>query len=102
MSRPIIEDDLIRIMQHNEDRLNRLEVDQSFPVGLITLSSIPSPHDGFLICDGTSVLRVQYPELWSFIGVRHGTPLDAETFVLPNIAPLGVSYFQIAHGFKAF
>ena len=56
-----------------------------------TKSIIPS---GYLICDGTAVLRSSYPELFSVIGVTYG-PGDGETtFNLPDMAgraALGVS-----------
>lgn len=56
-----------------------------------TKSTIPS---GYLVCDGSAVLRSSYPELFSVIGVTYG-PGDGETtFNLPDMAgrvALGVS-----------
>lgn len=41
--------------------------------------------DGFLLCDGTAVSRVNYPNLFSVIGVAWGIGDGSTTFNLPNL-----------------
>lgn len=56
------------------------------PVGVVLQFSgkdtmIP---DGFLICDGSSLLRTDYPDLFNVIGTTYGS-VDNTHFNLPNI-----------------
>lgn len=39
---------------------------------------------GFLLCDGSEVRRVDFPELYAYLGDSQGTPTSTSTFVLPN------------------
>jgi microcystin-dependent protein len=41
---------------------------------------------GWLVCDGRSVLRADYPQLYTAIGTRHGQgAVPGTTFALPNL-----------------
>ncbi len=37
-----------------------------------------------LLCDGSEVPRVSFPELYAYLGDSEGTPADADNFVLPD------------------
>jgi microcystin-dependent protein len=52
----------------------------------------PHAPDGFLLCNGDSVSRTQYPELFSIIGDHFGPGDGANMFKLPDLrgrSPLG-------------
>ena len=61
-------------------------IDIAMPIGSIILyvlqgSSVPS---GFLRCNGSLILRADYPELFNLIGTRHGSSAS-DNFRLPNL-----------------
>jgi len=63
------------------------------PVGSIILWPGLDAPQGWLLCEGDSVLRADYPELFDAIGTTYGSSSGA-TFNLPNLLerfPLGVS-----------
>lgn len=39
---------------------------------------------GFLLCDGSEVSRIDFPELFAYLGDSQGSPVDAANFLLPN------------------
>jgi microcystin-dependent protein len=43
-----------------------------------------TPPEGWLLCDGSTVSRSQYPELFAAIGTIHGQGNGATTFHLPD------------------
>ncbi len=45
-------------------------------------SNVPA---GWLLCDGRSIERVQYPQLWQAIGGSWGTGNGTTTFLLPDL-----------------
>lgn len=62
-------------------------------VGMITMFSGPSTSvpPGWLLCDGSEVLKTAFPELWTLIGTTYGTGATGY-FVLPdfdNALPIG-------------
>lgn len=74
------------------------------PVGSIILFAGIAPPANTLICDGSSVLRIDYPQLFSVIGVTWGA-VDASHFTLPDLrgaVPVGAgqrpggSFFTLA------
>lgn len=61
------------------------------PVGSIELYPSNMPPSGWLICDGSSVLRATYPALFTVIGSLYGA-VDSTHFSLPDFRqrfPLG-------------
>jgi microcystin-dependent protein len=54
------------------------------PPGSITAFATGSAPGGWLICDGASLLRAEYPDLFSVIGVTYGS-VDGTHFNLPNM-----------------
>ncbi len=52
--------------------------------GLIAMWPSDSIPDGWLLCDGSSVLRATYPDLFSAIGTTFGAA-DGTHFNLPNL-----------------
>jgi hypothetical protein len=52
--------------------------------------SVPS----HLLCDGREVPKIEYPELYGFLGDTQGTPADADNFVLPDF--IGAAAFAPA------
>jgi len=54
------------------------------PTGSITMYGGSSAPAGWLICDGSSVSRALYPELFEVLGTHFGTA-DASTFKLPDL-----------------
>ena len=54
------------------------------PVGTIISAMRTTVPSGYLYCDGTSVSRATYPQLFEVIGTSCGT-VDANTFNLPKL-----------------
>jgi microcystin-dependent protein len=54
------------------------------PPGSITAFATGTAPGGWLICDGASLLRASYPDLFSVIGTTYGS-LDGTHFNLPNM-----------------
>lgn len=59
--------------------------DASTPTGAIELFGGTAIPRGWLVCDGSSVSRTQFPALWGLIGVSFGSPDNATTFKLPDL-----------------
>jgi microcystin-dependent protein len=61
------------------------------PVGTILWGGYSTPPDHCLVCDGTSLLKAEYPDLFGEIGVAFGSA-DADHFSLPDLrsrSPIG-------------
>lgn len=54
------------------------------PVGAIFMWGTVSAPTGYLLCDGSSLLRADYPDLFAVIGTQFGSA-DATHFNLPNL-----------------
>jgi microcystin-dependent protein len=54
------------------------------PTGSITAFATGSAPGGWLICDGSSLLRASYPALFAVIGTTYGS-VDGTHFNLPNM-----------------
>lgn len=59
------------------------QVAANSPSGSVLLYAGSSAPTGFLLCDGSSVLRATYPGLFSAIGTTYGS-VDGTHFNLPN------------------
>ena len=55
-----------------------------FPVGTITQTAATAAGTGWLFCDGSSLVRATYPELFTAIGVTYGS-VSGSTFTLPDL-----------------
>lgn len=53
------------------------------PAGIVIPFPATSAPSGYLACDGSSLLRASYPDLFSAIGTAYGAA-DADHFTLPN------------------
>ena len=47
-----------------------------FPIGTITQTAATAAGTGWLFCDGSSLVRATYPELFTAIGVTYGSASD--------------------------
>lgn len=55
----------------------------TLPIGIIVPYASNTPPDGWLLCNGATVSRTEYSELFEVIGTKYGT-LGSTTFRLPN------------------
>ena len=55
-----------------------------FPIGTITQTAATAAGTGWLFCDGSSLVRATYPELFTAIGVTYGST-SGTTFTLPDL-----------------
>jgi microcystin-dependent protein len=53
-------------------------------IGDLKHSAQSNDHEGWVICDGRSISRTEYSDLFSVIGTSFGTPDDDLTFKLPD------------------
>ena len=63
-------------------------LDDNFPIGMVVLfinDTQFAVDSGWLACDGTSVAKASYPELYAEIGGSFGE--TTTHFTLPDIAP---------------
>jgi len=63
------------------------------PVGATMLWHMETPPDRWLICDGSGVLKADYPELFALFGTKYGGSVDF--FGLPDLVdrvPYGASF----------
>lgn len=65
---------------------------QTITDGIATVTGAPN---GWLICDGSELLKSEYSELAAALGNTWGTPSSSEYFKLPDLrgrAPIGTNY----------
>jgi microcystin-dependent protein len=55
------------------------------PAGAVMWFCSPRPPEGYLLCDGSEVSRVQYSQLFRAIGTIYGDGDSVSTFNLPNL-----------------
>lgn len=60
-----------------------IEINDTQPIGEIIDSGSDTAPLGYLPCDGRSLLRSEYPELFKAIGTKYGA-VDAQHFNLPK------------------
>jgi len=63
------------------------------PIGVIRLFAGSTAPNGWLICDGSSVKRNEYSNLFNVIGTTYGVGNSNNTFTLPDMrgrCPIGV------------
>ncbi len=61
------------------------------PAGTVIMFAGPNIPDGWLLCDGRTVRRADFPNLFSAIAVTYGVGDGVNTFGLPNL----VARFQV-------
>lgn len=61
-----------------------IQLGNDVPIGTILPFSGTTIPDGYLLCNGTSLLRTDYPDLFNVIGTTYGS-VDSTHFNLPNI-----------------
>lgn len=76
---------------------------QGCPVGTIMMWGMPHsssfPSSRWMHCDGSILLRSQYPRLFTAIGTTWGTGYGKDYFQLP---PTNCFYFNVCGGFGVF
>lgn len=55
------------------------------PVGVVQAYAGSTTPDGWLLCDGSTVSRTTYANLFAVIGTKYGTGNGSTTFNLPNL-----------------
>ena len=63
------------------------------PVGVIEMFAGSTAPNGWLVCDGSTVSRKTYSDLFKVIGVTYGAGNSNDTFTLPDMrgrTPIGV------------
>lgn len=83
-----IADDAITAAKLDPNAINPDSISQALrellvPIGSVMAFAGATPPAGWLLCDGTSVDRVAYPDLFAVIGTNHGA-VDGFTFNLPD------------------
>lgn len=53
-------------------------------VGELKEFPLSTPVAGFLLCDGSEVAKLDFPELDAYLDDNEGTPVDPLNFVLPD------------------
>lgn len=78
---------------HNDDgSLNKTALHMATPAGAVLPYAGSAAPSGFLLCNGASVLRATYPDLFTAIGTAFGS-VDGTHFTLPDMrgrTPVGV------------
>lgn len=57
---------------------------QLVPVGTVVAFAGSSAPEGWLMCDGSAVVRTTYPNLWAILGTTYGSGDGSTTFNLPD------------------
>lgn len=52
-------------------------------IGDVKYSIVQTDHAGWLICDGRTLLRAEYPELFNLVGTKYGST-SSDNFNLPD------------------
>lgn len=63
----------------------RIGSGDSVPTGTVLWLSTPTVPVGYLLCDGRTVGRATYPDLFTAIGTTYGAGDGSTTFNLPNL-----------------
>lgn len=65
--------------------INIMNNQYAMPIGTIIPFGSNNIPAGYLICDGSEVLKTDYPELYGVIGNAFGTVTDSTKFKLPDL-----------------
>jgi microcystin-dependent protein len=72
------------------------EEPMTVPVGSTMLWHMDMPPDRWIICDGSGVLKADYPQLWALFGSKYGSSVDY--FGVPDLrgrSPFGADFTTI-------
>jgi len=87
--------DYASIRMHDGSTAGGIKV---LPSGMICMHGAAAAPSGWLLCEGSSVSRTTYSELFATIGTTYGVGDGSTTFTLPNFqdrAPYGASTFTL-------
>lgn len=80
-------DDMATLVYNQNSNMWVPDATDVIPVGSITPYTSATSLDGYLFCDGSIVLRSQYPKLFEAIGTKYNTSGETSLqFRLPNIS----------------
>lgn len=85
-----------RIVALEQRTIPRVSAGQLADAGDVKLTARATAPDGWLLCQGQSLLRAEYPTLFAAIGTMYGS-VDGTHFTLPNLkgrAPVGLDAAQ--------
>ena len=87
--------DYASIRMHDGSTAGGIKV---LPSGMICMHGAAAAPSGWLLCEGSSVSRTTYSELFAVIGTTYGVGDGSTTFTLPDFqdrAPYGASTFSL-------
>ncbi|MFC4235148.1 phage tail protein [Thalassospira xianhensis] len=70
-------------------------------IGSVTAFAMPTPPEGWLVCDGSAVSRTDYADLYAVIGTVWGHGDQIATFNLPDLRGEFVRGFDAGRGVDA-
>ena len=71
---------------NNTDAVNKqYMLRHSLPTGLILYLAVEDIPDGYLLCDGSTVSRSTYSNLYSVLGTKYGAGDGTTTFSIPDL-----------------
>ena len=71
---------------NNTDAVNKqYMLTHSLPTGLILYLAVDNIPNGYLLCDGSTVSRSTYSNLYAVLGTKYGAGDGTTTFSIPNL-----------------
>lgn len=70
-------------------------------IGSVTAFAMPTPPEGWLVCDGSAVSRTDYADLFAAIGTVWGDGDEIATFNLPDLRGEFIRGFDAGRGVDA-
>lgn len=71
---------------NNTDAVNKqYMLEHSLPTGLILYLAVEEIPDGYLLCDGSTVSRSTYSNLYAVLGTKYGAGDGTTTFSIPDL-----------------
>lgn len=67
-------------------------------IGSVTAFAMPTPPEGWLVCDGSAVSRTDYADLFAAIGTVWGNGDEIATFNLPDVRGEFIRGFDAGRG----
>ncbi|WP_417814782.1 phage tail protein [Thalassospira alkalitolerans] len=67
-------------------------------IGSVTAFAMPTPPEGWLVCDGSAVSRADYADLYAAIGTVWGDGDEIATFNLPDLRGEFIRGFDAGRG----
>ena len=67
-------------------------------IGSVTAFAMPTPPEGWLVCDGSAVSRTDYADLYASIGTVWGNGDEIATFNLPDLRGEFIRGFDVGRG----